>query len=95
MAQANAATAASSTFDWTVLFILVLLRVFSSGLIVRGTENGLNGGLPHAGKFSAGLPAVFEAELADHAVEVAGEGGEVFERFDSLFGALGVFDCDL
>jgi len=47
-------------------------------------------------KHSAGLTVLpFQAELAMRAVEVDGQGGEILEGFDSLFGGLGILDGQL
>ncbi len=48
----------------------------------------LESGLRFAGKFSADLPGFLKLELANHAIEVAGQRGESFECFDGFFGAL-------
>ena len=47
------------------------------GLGVDGAQGTLASGLRGRREFAACLVIAFEAELADHAVEVAGEGGEV------------------
>ena len=62
---------------------------------VDGMQGTLASGLRGSGEFAAGLVVAFEAELADHAVEVAGQRGEVLEGFDGLLGALRIFDREL
>ncbi len=42
-----------------------------------------------------GIARRFKVELANHAVELAGQGGEILEGFDGFFGALGIFDGEL
>jgi hypothetical protein len=62
---------------------------------VDGAQGTLASGLQGRGEFAAGLVIVVEAELADHAIEVGGEGGEVAEGFDGLLSALGIFSGEL
>ena len=47
-------------------------------------------GLWRSGELAADLVVAFELELADHAVEVAGESGKVAERFNGFFSTLRV-----
>ena len=58
-------------------------------------QSTLASGLRRSGEFAAGLGLAVEAELADHAIEVAGEGGEVAEGFNGLLSALGIFSREL
>src|SRR5580658_9761195 len=60
-------------------------------LLVRLTESRLVRGLSFAVEHAASLLFVFEAELANHAVEVAGQRGETLQSLDSFFRALSGF----
>jgi hypothetical protein len=44
------------------------------------------------GECSAGLPASFQTELADHAIQVVGQRGEVLEGFDGFVGSLRILE---
>jgi hypothetical protein len=55
----------------------------------------LPGWLAFARICSAGRPSTVQAELANHAIQVAGQRGKILERVDGFFGALCGFRGEL
>jgi len=58
---------------------------------VRGPRDLAYCRLAFGGELSAGLPAVFEAELANQAVEIAGQRREVLQGLHGLFRTMRAF----
>ena len=66
-----------------------------NGLQMRSPQRGPGKRLALVGESSAALVVAFQAELADHAVQIAGERGQVLEGFDGLLCALRILDRQL
>lgn len=64
-------------------------------LSVLAAEDGLAGHRSIAGQSRTALIILLQLELADHAVKIVGERGQILERLDRLLGALGIFDGEL